>query len=93
MTENDEINKKINLMKQKNSEVYKQWLIDEWLSRKFEFNYVNTENEKLSLPCPVDGCICETFSRIFDKYLPETRSRILSLSKAINENNNEILWQ
>ena len=93
MTENDEINKKIILTKQKNPEVYRQRSIDKWLGRKFEFNYVNTENEKPSLPYPVDGGICGTNSRIFYKYLPETRSRILSLSKAINENNNEILWQ
>jgi len=76
VTENDEINEKYNLTKQ----------------RKFEFNYVNTENEKPSLPCPVDGCICGTFSRIFDKHLPETRNRMLSRLMAINANNNKISW-
>ena len=55
MTENDEINETFTLTKQKNPGVYKQRSIGKWF-------YINTENEKLSLPCPADGCICGTFS-------------------------------
>ena len=93
MTENDEINETFTLTKQKNPWVYKKWSIDKWLGRNFEFNYVNIENEKPSLPCPADGCICGTFPRIYDKYLFEIRSRMLSRSRVINEINNEISWQ
>ena len=78
VTENDKTNENSTLMKHKNPGVYKQGSIDEWLGRNFEFNHVNTENEKSSLPCPTEGCICCTFSRIFDKYRPKTRSRMLS---------------
>ena len=89
MTKNDEINENFTLTKQKNPGVYKQRSIDVWLGRNFEFNNVNTEHEKPSLPCPAEGCICGTFSRIFDNYHPDTRRRMLSRSRAINENNNE----
>ena len=76
-----------------NPVVYKQRSIDVWLGRNFEFNYVNTENEKPSLPCPVEGCICCIFCRIFDNYHLDTWSRMLSRSRDINENNNEKSWQ
>ena len=92
MTKNDKINEKFTWTKQKNPGVYKQRSIDEWLGRNFEFNYVNTEDDKPSLLFPADGCICGTFSKIFDKYCPETRSRMLARSRVINENNNKISW-
>ena len=78
------------LTKQKKTGVCKQRSSDVWLGRNFKFNYVNTEHEKASLFCPVEGCICGTFSRIFDNYHPYTRIRMLSRSRAMNENNNEI---
>ena len=93
MNENDEFNENFTLIKQKRQGVYKQRSIDVWLGRNFEYNYVNTEHEKLILPCPVEGCICGTFSRIFDNYDPDIRCRMLSRSKPINENNKEISWQ
>ena len=93
MTENDEINENFLLTIQKKPGVYKQRSIDGWLGRNFEYNYVNTDHEKPSLPCPAKGCIYGTFSRIFDNYDPDTRCRMLSRSKSINENNKEISWQ
>ena len=97
MTKNDKINEKFTWTKQKNPGVYKQRSIDKWLGRDFEFNYINTENKKPSLPCPVERCICDTFSKIFNKYLPETRSRILSCSRAIKKkimyyHGNGLIW-
>ena len=76
-----------------NLDVYKRHFIDDLLGRNFEFNHINTLNEKPSLPCPVDGYVCGTFSRIFDKYLPKTRNKMLVHSRAINKNNNIISWQ
>ena len=98
MNENDEINEnftltKQNKTKQKKQGVYKQRSIDVWIGRNFEYNYVNTEHEKASLPCPAEGCIWGTFSRIFDNYDPDIRCRMSSRSKPINENNKEISWQ
>ena len=93
MTENDEFNEKITFTKQNNPRVNKKQSIDVWLGRNFEFNYVNTKNEKLSLPCPTEGCICGTSFRIFNNYHPDSRSRMFSRSRVINENNNETLWQ
>ena len=90
VTENDEINENFTLTKQKKLGVYKQRSIDVWLGKNFGFNYVNIEHEKPSLPCPTEGCICGIFSRIFDKYEPDIRCRMLYCSKAINESNKEI---
>ena len=89
MTENDEINENFTLTKQKKLGFYKQRSIDVWLGKNFGFNYVNIEHEKPSLPCPTEGCICGTFSRIFDYYDPNIRCRMLSRSKP----NKEISWQ
>ena len=50
MNKNDEFNENFTLTKQKKQEVYKQRSIDVWLGRNFEYNYVNTEHEKPSLP-------------------------------------------
>ena len=62
------------------------------IGSNFEYNYINTEHEKLSLPCLVEGCIYGIFSRIFDNYDPYIRCRMLSRSNPINENNKEISW-
>ena len=93
MNENDEINENFTLTKQKKQGVYKQRSIDVWFGRNFEYNYVNTDNEKPSLPCPAEGCIYGTFSRIFDNYDPDIRCRMLSRSKPISEDNKKLSRQ
>ena len=93
MNENDEFNENFTLTKQKKQGVCKQRSIDVWIGRNFEYNYVNTKHEKPSLPCPAEGCIYGTFSRIFDNYDQDIRCRMLSRSKPINENNKKISWQ
>ena len=55
--------------------------------------YVNTDHENPSLPCPAEGCICGTFSIIFDNYDLDIRCQMLSRSKSINENKKGISWQ
>ena len=92
VNKNDQFNKKSTSTKQKKQGVYKQRSIDVWLGRNFEYIYVNTEHEKPSLPCPTEGCICGTFSRIFDNYDPDIRCRMLSRSKPINKNNKKVSW-
>ena len=81
------------LQRNKRNRDYKQRSIDVWLGRNFEFNYVNTEHDKPSLPCPTEENICGKFSRIFDNYHQGTRSRMLSCPRPINENNKETSWQ
>ena len=43
------------------------------LGRTYDYNYVNANNSKQSLPCPAEGCKCGFFSKIFDSYDDEIK--------------------
>ena len=78
MTGNDEINENFTLTKQKKPGFNNQRSIDLLLRKNFEFNYVNTEHKRQSLPYPTEGCICGLFFKFFNIYDPDIRCRIIN---------------
>ena len=72
----DNIPKQFTLTKQKNNEIktiknkekYSERIGKLWLGRTYDYNYVNSNNSKPSLPCPAPGCTCGVFSKIVDHY-------------------------
>ena len=54
------------------------------LGRTYDYNYVNSNNPKPSLPCPTLACTCGLFSICFDHYDDDIEKKL------INTNNDNL---
>ena len=58
-------NNETKIIKNKNKEKYSERTIQSWLGRTYDYNYVNSNNSKPSLPCPALGRTCGLFPNFF----------------------------